>query len=111
MGTVMAVNHSSVWPGLVTSLPTEKGNRADSVSGSAKRSYDLVSASDSSQAGKDFLEGEAVIIGIEGAASIFDNDEGKTQASALAGGGFDAKISGNTGKDDGVDGTLAERLF
>src|ERR1700728_1771925 len=49
------------------------------------------------------FKGEAVMLGVLAGAGIFDEHQGKAEAGALAGCGFDACVGGDACEDDGVD--------
>lgn len=52
-----------------------------------------------------------MVVGIARTASVFNNHEGKTQASTLARSGFNTEIGGDAREDDGSNATLAKGIL
>jgi AcrR family transcriptional regulator len=72
---------------------------------------DLVGGADAGQTRKDFFERKTVLFGVLACASVFHKHKSKAEASALARGGFDACVRGDTGEDNGVDAAGLELLL
>ena len=57
------------------------------------------------------LEDEAVLISVLRGAGVFYNHKGEAESGALAGGGFDADVTGDAGEDNCVDAAALELLL
>src|SRR3984957_9751364 len=72
---------------------------------------DLIGGANAGQKREDLFERKTMLFGVQTCASVFDEHEGKAEASALACGGLDAVVCGDTGEDNGVNATGLELLL
>jgi hypothetical protein len=77
----------------------------------SKGGDDLIGLPYPRQKGKGLLEGEAVLISVLSRAGVLDNHKGEAESGALAGGGFDANVTGDAGEDNCVDAAALELLL
>ena len=71
---------------------------------------DLIGGANAGQTRKDLFERKTMLFGVQACASVFDEHKGNAEASALACGGLDAVVCGDTGEDNGVNATGLELL-
>src|SRR3984957_18679767 len=72
---------------------------------------DLIGGANAGQTREDLFERKTMLVGVNARASVFDEHKGKAEASALACGGLDAVVCGDTGEDNRVDATGLELLL
>ena len=77
----------------------------------SKGGDDLIGLPYPRQTWKGLLEGEAVLISVLRRAGVFYNHKGEAESGALAGGGFDADVTGDAGEDNCVDAAALELLL
>ena len=77
----------------------------------SKGGDDLIGLPYSRRTWKGLLEGEAVQISVLSRAGVLDNHKGEAESGALAGGGFDADVTGDAGEDNCVDAAALELLL
>src|SRR3984957_18242600 len=71
----------------------------------------LFGGANAGQSREDLFERKTMLFGVDACASVFDEHKGKAEASALACGGLDAVVCGDTGEDNGVNATGLELLL
>src|SRR3984957_18692813 len=82
---------------------TNGSSPTDSLEDLGKGGQDLIGGANACETREDIFKGEAVMLGVLAGAGIFDEHEGKAQASTLTRGGVDAYIGGDACEDDCVD--------
>src|ERR1700688_2970320 len=82
---------------------TNGSSPPDSAETLGKGGQDLIGGANAGQTREDMFKGEAVMLGVLAGAGIFDEHNGKAQASTLTRGGLDAYIGGDACEDDRVD--------
>ena len=90
---------------------TNGSSPPDSAETLGKGGQDLIGGANASETREHIFKGEAVMLGVLAGAGIFDEHKGKAEAGALAGGGLDARVGGDTGEDDRVDAAGFELLL
>ena len=83
-------------------------NPSDSAETLGKGGDDLVGGVNAGQTREDPFERKTMLFGVQACASVFDEHKGKAEANALACGGLDAVVCGDTGEDNGVNATGLE---
>src|SRR6202035_1147894 len=76
-----------------------------------KCSDDLIGGANAADTREDLFERKTMLSGAQACASVFNEHKGKAEASALACGGLDAVVCGDTGEDNGVNATGLELLL
>jgi hypothetical protein len=82
---------------------TNGSSPPDSAETLGKGGQDLIGGANATETWEDICKGEAVMLGVLAGAGIFDEHEGKAEASTLADGGLDAGVGGDACEDDGVN--------
>src|SRR3984957_4358146 len=82
---------------------TNGSSRTVSLEFLGKGGQDLIGGANASETREDLFKRVAVLFGVLGGASVFDQHKGKAEAGALAGGGLDARVGRDAGEDDRVD--------
>src|ERR1700723_1629955 len=90
---------------------TNGSSPPDSAEILGKGGEDLIGGANAGQTGEDPFERKTMLFGVQGCASVFDEHKGKAEANALACGGLDAVVCGDTGEDNGVNAEGFELLL
>src|ERR1700722_1861763 len=84
-----------------TSGSSRSGSR-----GALNKSCDhLIGGANAGQTREDLFECKTMLFGVQACASVFDQYKGKAEANALARGGLDAVVCGDTREHNGVYAT------
>src|ERR1700678_1788337 len=81
----------------VVIFQTSGSSPPGSLEALGKRGQDLIGGANAGETREDIFNGEAVMLGVLAGAGIFNEHKGKAETGALAGGGFDAGVGGDTG--------------
>src|SRR5580700_5876224 len=82
---------------------TNGSSPPDSAETLGKGGDDLIGGANAGQTRENLFERKTMLFGVQACASVFDEHKGKAEASALACGGLDAMVCGDTGEDNGVN--------
>ena len=94
-----------------SSAKPSAGGRSVSLEDPGNGGENLVGRADACETRERRFEGKTVVFRVLACASVLDKHKGKAEASALARGGLDACVRGDTGEDNGVDATGLELLL
>src|ERR1700692_618743 len=87
----------------VVIFQTNGSRPLDSLEDLGKGGQNLIGGTDACETREDMFKGEAMVLGVLGGASVFDEHKGKAEPSTLTRSGLDAYIGGDACEDDRVD--------